>query len=31
VWFPPRALLDYFNPHVKGLPYPLALWKARTN
>jgi len=30
VWFPPRVLLDYFNPHVEGLPYPLALWKART-
>lgn len=29
VWFPPRALLDYFNPHVEGLSYPLALWRAR--
>lgn len=30
VWFPPRPMLDYFNPHVAGLPYPLALWRART-
>jgi hypothetical protein len=30
VWFPPKRLLEYFNPHVTGLSYPAALWKART-
>jgi len=29
VLFPPRALLDYYNPHLVRLPYPLALWRAR--
>lgn len=29
VLFPPKALVEYFNPLVKGDPYPIALWRAR--
>lgn len=29
VWFPPKPLLEYFNPHVRGQLYPIALVNAR--
>jgi hypothetical protein len=29
VWFPPHAMLTYFNPHTKGMTYPIALLRAR--